>query len=395
MAARPQSLTRIAALIAARLALAVVLVRSHVGELPRLPAARGGTCLGFRRRPLRRAVAQAGSGCRKAARAAAARQTQARAPAAVSAVRRQLELCGAINAKIEKMERNLDALQRKRSRPQTPARAGRARRSWRRSRRMAAATRRSRSGGCRVATTATRSLLDHLFGGGIRQRSRLTSSATGFRRDEDRHVRRVPESPDGGWVNDDGQIRYSAPPGSYRTLCVRTCDGYFFPMSSASSRGGLRPRPAELRISLPGTEVQVYYHQAEGEESADMISACRASPIRSCRQPISTSSPARRGRKAAAAATEERRSEEFQHRGRQSAGRRAGAIRAGHARTRARGPTRPPTRRRSPTLDGGLDAEAIRRMAVTPKRQQVDRRPARRRGSGSSGQCSFPTQKRQ
>ena len=81
----------------------------------------------------------------------------------------------------------------------------------------------------------------------------------------------------GGWINDDGHIRYSAPPGSYRTLCVRTCDGYYFPMSSASSPSEFDRDQMNCQSSCPGTEVQIYYHRL-GLESEDMVSGLSGLP---------------------------------------------------------------------------------------------------------------------
>jgi hypothetical protein len=145
-----------------------------------------------------------------------------------------------------------------------------------------------RANGCRDETIAerrpprgldgTRSLLDQIFGGGIRPRGSIDElGEPAFRRDEDPYVRRIPESLEGGWVNDGGRIRYSAPPGSYRTLCVRTCDGYYFPMSSASSPSDFERDQANCQSSCPGTEVQIYYHRSS-QESEAMVSGLSGRP---------------------------------------------------------------------------------------------------------------------
>src|SRR5690606_28854215 len=126
--------------------------------------------------------------------------------------------CSGVNLKIEKMERNLQALQRRRS---ADAGAGKSR-----SQIMAAL----RANGCRDEAAAERrppqildgprNLLDQIFGGGVRQRGSIEElGEPPGRRDDNRNVRRAPREPEGGWVNDGGRIRYSAPPGSYRTLC--------------------------------------------------------------------------------------------------------------------------------------------------------------------------------
>jgi hypothetical protein len=67
-------------------------------------------------------------------------------------------------------------------------------------------------------------------------------------------------------------------PRELRTVCVRTCDGYFFPMSSASSRGDFARDGQNCQSACPGAEMLVYYHRLEGEEPKDMISAAADVP---------------------------------------------------------------------------------------------------------------------
>jgi hypothetical protein len=367
MAARPQRLGRLAALIAATLAVAALSSDAM--------AASSRVC-----RQLEAELASGGSG-----RSA----TQARKQdASIARQREQLQLakrqarstgcgfrlfggssssCGAINLKIDRMERNLDALQSRRS-STASADPGRSR-----SQIMAAL----QANGCRDEAVAerrlpkgiegTRSLLDQIFGGGIRQRDPTDELGDpSFRRDEDRYVRRIPETTDGGWINDDGHIRFSAPPGSYRTLCVRTCDGYYFPMSSASSPSDFDRDQQNCQSSCPGTEVQIYYHRS-GQESEDMVSGLSGQPyaeLPSAYLYKQTGTPSPVGCTCSALGNDEARN--F-------------SIVAGNP--PATEPIQPepvtpyPTSRPDPAadpetqanLDGGLDAEALRRMAVTPK----------------------------
>jgi hypothetical protein len=180
--------------------------------------------------------------------------------------------CGAINAKIDKMERNLAAMERRRA----PAAAGRSRAKI-----MAAL----RANGCRDEVVAerrpprgldgARSLLDQIFGGGIRQRGPLDELGAPVGRDDSSNIRRVP--PEGGWVNEGGRIRFSAPPGNYRTLCVRTCDGYYFPISNSSRPSDFDRDHSNCQASCPGTEVQIYYHRP-GQESETMVSGISGQP---------------------------------------------------------------------------------------------------------------------
>jgi hypothetical protein len=271
--------------------------------------------------------------------------------------------CAAINDKIVKMERNLERLEGRRS---NTAGSGRSRAQI-----MAAL----RANGCRDQAVAerqpspesggSRNLFDKLFGGGIRQRGSIEDlGEPGFLRD-DRVVRRVPRDLEGGWVNDNGRIRYSAPPGNYRTLCVRTCDGYYFPMSSSSSPSDFERDQANCQSSCPGTEVQIYYHRT-GQESEAMVSGLSGQPYADL--PAAwlykqTDVPNPAGCACNAPRNDDRATNY--------------SIIAGNPppETQAAPVTPYPSIRPDPAfdpetqanLDGGLDAEALTRMAITPK----------------------------
>lgn len=173
--------------------------------------------------------------------------------------------CGSLNAQIERMERNLEALERKRrelSGGVDPRRD--------RARILAALN----AQGCRdgnrprgvVATRegGTRSLFDQLFGGTVRQ-GLPAEDAYAFPadREDGAQIRRI--------LRSDGRITISGPPGRFRTLCVRTCDGYFFPMSSASSSIDFDRDQKNCESACPGTDMRLYYHRADGEESDAMV----------------------------------------------------------------------------------------------------------------------------
>jgi len=185
--------------------------------------------------------------------------------------------CGAINGKIDRMERNLDGLQRKR------AQLGGGGSGRSRAQIMSAL----KANGCRdeqvaerrapQALDGTRNLLNQLFGGGIRERRSSEELGLPAPTRDERRTRRVPQDLEGGWVNDGGRIRYSAPPGRYRTLCVRTCDGYFFPMSSSSRPSDFERDQANCRSSCPGSETQIYYTRP-GNESDSMVSGISGQP---------------------------------------------------------------------------------------------------------------------
>jgi hypothetical protein len=272
MAGKPHSLTRIAAAVAAGLAL-LSLSSEAISANARV-------C-----RQLEAELASAGSGGRSQAQARKYDGSIARQRGELQSARKQARSagcgfslfgggrakCAGLNAKIEKMDRNLDALQRKRA---ELARGGSGRS---RAKIMAAieanGCRDSGAGDERIARREpdnNAGLFDRLFGGGIQRSDSL--NALDYEEaplDGGERVRRT-LTPDGvlgpEFFADTG-------PKEFRTLCVRSCDGYFFPMSGASSRGDFARDQQNCESACPGSEVQVYYHKAEGAESASMVSA--------------------------------------------------------------------------------------------------------------------------
>jgi Protein of unknown function (DUF2865) len=60
-----------------------------------------------------------------------------------------------------------------------------------------------------------------------------------------------------------------APVKRYRTLCVRTCDGYYWPISFASTRDEM-PDDAAICKSSCGSTTKLYFHDNPGEEVEQM-----------------------------------------------------------------------------------------------------------------------------
>ncbi len=73
----------------------------------------------------------------------------------------------------------------------------------------------------------------------------------------------APSGSDGGW---------SAPGGTYRTVCVRTCDGYFFPISYATNSSRFAEDEKACQKSCPATEVQLYTYRNPGEDINQAVS---------------------------------------------------------------------------------------------------------------------------
>ena len=66
--------------------------------------------------------------------------------------------------------------------------------------------------------------------------------------------------------------------GSFRTLCVRTCDGSFFPISSDASPADFQRDAETCRQRCPGAETALYYHALTTEETDQMVSAATGEP---------------------------------------------------------------------------------------------------------------------
>lgn len=66
--------------------------------------------------------------------------------------------------------------------------------------------------------------------------------------------------------------------GEYRTMCVRTCDGYFFPMSNAASVGDFERDQKNCESSCPGADIQVFYTRGMDDDASSMISVATGRP---------------------------------------------------------------------------------------------------------------------
>jgi hypothetical protein len=60
--------------------------------------------------------------------------------------------------------------------------------------------------------------------------------------------------------------------GTYRTLCVRMCDGYYFPISFSTVPAKFAADEQVCRATCPGADVQLFTHRNPGEESEAMVS---------------------------------------------------------------------------------------------------------------------------
>jgi len=70
------------------------------------------------------------------------------------------------------------------------------------------------------------------------------------------------------------------PHGEFRTMCVRTCDGYFYPMSNAATLRDFERDQKNCEVSCPGTQMQVFYMRGIGSDPAEMTSSASGKPYR-------------------------------------------------------------------------------------------------------------------
>jgi hypothetical protein len=67
----------------------------------------------------------------------------------------------------------------------------------------------------------------------------------------------------------------NAPPqaGTFRTVCVRTCDGFYFPISYATSPGRFADDERICQRMCPAAEVKLYSYRNPGEDMAQAVAA--------------------------------------------------------------------------------------------------------------------------
>ena len=63
-----------------------------------------------------------------------------------------------------------------------------------------------------------------------------------------------------------------APSGTYRTVCVRTCDGYYFPISYSTAQNRFPDDARACQRECPGTEAVLYSYRNPGEDIGQAVS---------------------------------------------------------------------------------------------------------------------------
>jgi Protein of unknown function (DUF2865) len=63
-----------------------------------------------------------------------------------------------------------------------------------------------------------------------------------------------------------------APSGAFRTMCVRTCDGYYFPISYSTSPARFGEDERTCQRMCPAAEVALFTHRTNGEDMKSAVS---------------------------------------------------------------------------------------------------------------------------
>ncbi len=171
--------------------------------------------------------------------------------------------CSGLNDKIKRMKANLSAIER-----QLAKSGGGSSKNAKRARQIRASLAKQK---CDAPTHEARqqnargedkpqSLLARIFN--PQPRVELASVTTGDR--EIASVRRQARSE---------TKRYSLPSGgAFRTVCVRTCDGYFFPVSFSTGKSQFANDEARCSEICPAAETELYVYRNPGGDQAQMMS---------------------------------------------------------------------------------------------------------------------------
>lgn len=68
--------------------------------------------------------------------------------------------------------------------------------------------------------------------------------------------------------------------GNLQTVCVRTCDGGFFPVSTNTSPGSFERDAQVCSMMCPGVETELFYHGVGTQEMSEMVSASGGMPYK-------------------------------------------------------------------------------------------------------------------
>jgi hypothetical protein len=121
-----------------------------------------------------------------------------------------------------------------------------------------------------------RGVLNEIFGGEVIERRPRDKTASANVRDLSSSSRDRSSSRSVKVINGNGDREENiGPGGTYRTLCVRTCDGYYFPVSFSTTSSHFQDDVKSCSAMCPGAETKLYYHSIPDQEPEEMISLAK------------------------------------------------------------------------------------------------------------------------
>lgn len=73
----------------------------------------------------------------------------------------------------------------------------------------------------------------------------------------------------------------------FRTVCVRRCDGYYFPVSHETDESGFAQDAMACNLMCPGTQMELFSHKTATETPEQMVSTIDGTPYTSLRTAFS------------------------------------------------------------------------------------------------------------
>ncbi|HLH96063.1 MAG TPA: DUF2865 domain-containing protein [Xanthobacteraceae bacterium] len=81
-----------------------------------------------------------------------------------------------------------------------------------------------------------------------------------------------------GTILNPDSAQTSSGTGTYKTLCVRTCDGYYFPISYSTVPNRFADDAQACQRLCPAAQVELYTHKSTGEDVTNAVSANSGKP---------------------------------------------------------------------------------------------------------------------
>ena len=172
--------------------------------------------------------------------------------------------CRGLRNTLSRMKRNLRSLQGKTSRKGSG--------SKRKRHLLLRAMKRQNCSDTRQASIKRTSILDQIFGSSEnkRRRQRARKDRRSLKRTRKNHRNRERST-------EERLYNYN----TVRTVCVRTCDGYYFPVSFSTNKRSLNRDSESCNNLCPGTDRKLYYHKTSGQGVEEMISIEDGNPYTS------------------------------------------------------------------------------------------------------------------